>query len=130
MGNLIGTCASDSPQREEEKTFLMIKNEEMQKEINFLRKELTTLQTKIRASTVIIDTSEDLPKKTPINRSGIDEYIKKLLDNPDCNVSWMPDSVESKLYSNILNLILNIVDEALEGTEIRFLGQTLTCDLQ
>ena len=128
MGNLFTSCAF--PQREEEKTFLMIKNEEMRKEINFLRKELTTLESKIRASTIIIDTSEDLPKKTPINRSRINDYIQKLLDDPDCNVSWMPDSVEAKLYANMLNLMLNIIDESLEGTVIRFLGQTLTCDLQ
>lgn len=53
------------------------------------------------------------------------KYIDSILENPDTNISWLPDSVERKIYKNMFMLILNVIETTLENTGVHFAGHRL-----
>ena len=55
--------------------------------------------------------------------------VKKILDNKDINIGLLPDSIESKLYENIIRLLLSLIKETLDTTKIEFLGHGLQLQL-
>lgn len=60
-----------------------------------------------------------------VSDESIDKYIQKLLDNPNTNMSLVPDSLERKLYKLIFETILTKVNETLDRTEVKLLGHKL-----
>ena len=73
-----------------------------------------------------IDIKEHLNQ---IDDKKIKELVKKLLDNKDINIGLLPDTIESKLYENIIRLLLSLIKETLDTTKIEFLGHGLQIQL-
>jgi hypothetical protein len=54
-----------------------------------------------------------------------DEQIGKMVENimaTDKNIKYLPDAVEKQIYINVLKMVLNIVDECVDGTSFQFLN--------
>ena len=64
-----------------------------------------------------------------IDDEKIKKLVKKILDNKDINIGLLPDSIESKLYENIIRLLLSLIKETLDTTKIEFLGHGLQLQL-
>lgn len=129
MGNF---CSTEQKKQNNNKQIkLLIKNNELEKEMINLKNEIKKLENIIKEkNTTEENTVNEKRNRSPINRNGLEQYIDKLLSDPNTNISFLPDIVEKKLYQNILTLILNIMDNTLEHTNIQFLGQTLKIDIQ
>jgi hypothetical protein len=56
----------------------------------------------------------------------IDKFVKEILSNPETNVSWLPDAVESRLYKNFANVALKGIENLLESSHIIFMGHKLS----
>lgn len=55
----------------------------------------------------------------------IEEFVQNMLDNPDTNISWLPDVVERRLYKNIATIIINLLESTIENSDITFLGHKI-----
>lgn len=55
----------------------------------------------------------------------IEEFVQNILDNPDTNISWLPDVVERRLYNNIATIIINLLESTIENSDITFLGHKI-----
>lgn len=55
----------------------------------------------------------------------IEEFVQNILDNPDTNISWLPDVVERRLYKNIATIIINLLESTIENSDITFLGHKI-----
>lgn len=101
-------------------------------ELEYLRKENTycehALQTfkENRSSehglTLTNLSDKELREKSETN---ISKYIESILADPKTNISWLPDSVERKIYKNVAMLLLNAMETTVENTEVHMLGHSL-----
>jgi len=53
----------------------------------------------------------------------IDEIVERYLER--CNLPLIPDFVEKKIYKNILKIIISVIEDTLEKTEIQVLGHKI-----
>jgi len=59
----------------------------------------------------------------------IDEFVKKLLADPNINLNFVPDSVEAALYTKVLTSIINILMQSLSDVKINIAGIPLKITL-
>jgi cell division septum initiation protein DivIVA len=102
-------------------------NKELKKQINSL-KNINTMKHVSKKSV------PEYNKKTIINPSDIskdkiNEYVDKLLLT-GANSKYLPDFVEKQLYQNIITLGIQILDDMLNTTSIKFVGHEITFDLR
>jgi len=113
---------------------LETENRELYKQINSLKNINLIQENLIRTKknhSEINSLSENIPTKkiVDVSKDKLNDYIDKLLENSDTNISYLPDFVEKKIYTNILGIALNILDDILETTSINFIGHKITLDL-
>lgn len=65
-------------------------------------------------------------KKEPDN---FDELVKKFLENREINLSFLPDSIESKIYKKLLKLGINEIEQIVRSVKIQFLDFEITLDM-
>jgi len=65
-----------------------------------------------------------------ISKQKISEFVNNILKDEAINIKYFPDWVERKLYNNIFTILINLLDNLLEGTNINFLGHQLTFDIK
>lgn len=82
------------------------------------------------AQTILKSILEDISSRAPIcSRKAIEEFVDQLLKDEDINIGLLPDSIEKKIYSNVLKLIVSILDKLLDSCEIRLLNHKITFDI-
>ena len=69
-------------------------------------------------------------KLTELSHIKIDEYIDSLLNNENVNIKYIPDIAERQIYRNVFTMIVNILDETLKQTSVKFLGHELIFELK
>lgn len=60
-----------------------------------------------------------------ISKEKIHQLAEKWIKNEAININYFPDAIEQQLYKNIINIILGILEETLESSQIKFLGHVL-----
>jgi hypothetical protein len=66
-------------------------------------------------------------KKTEeISSNQINQFVTKMLQNKDVNLSFVPDSVEAKIYEKLLTITIQELDQILATVKIQFLNQEIT----
>lgn len=68
--------------------------------------------------------------KTTINKEYIKQYVDEMLKNSDINIYGFPDVIEKQIYRNFFNLLLNVLDHALQTSDIRIFNHKVVFDLQ
>ena len=66
---------------------------------------------------------------TPISRLNVEALVTKMLNNPNINIKMIPDSIEKKIYTNILTALLASVDEILGSLTLHIGGKHIKLDL-
>ena len=61
-----------------------------------------------------------------LSQRRVDEFVNGLLSNPDTNISWLPDAVESRLYRNVATMGLASLESVLEGSNITIMGHKIS----
>ena len=67
---------------------------------------------------------ESSPEK--ISSDDIKKLVFKILQNKDLNLSFVPDSIEAKIYEKILSMTINEIHQILSTVKIQFLDQEIT----
>jgi len=106
-----------------DKQVLLLKNiniilELRQNEINFEINKIKNMNNLIKKNT------------SELSHIKIDEYIDSLLNNENVNIKYIPDIAERQIYRNVFTMIVNILDETLKQTSVKFLGHELTFELK
>lgn len=60
--------------------------------------------------------------KQKVSKERIQEFVTKMLENPEVNIGFLPDVAEKKIYENVLTMLLNIVNESVDTVSIEFMG--------
>lgn len=104
-----------------------IKDEnEYLKKVNLsLIKELNQLKENMNKDTGLSLTTLTNKEIKIQSEKKIEEFVQNILDNPDTNISWLPDVVERRLYKNISTIIINLLESTIENSDITFLGHTI-----
>lgn len=59
-------------------------------------------------------------------QNNLRKQVKEILADETKNISWLPDSVEEKIYLNVLTILSNSIISTLEATKMEILGQEIT----
>lgn len=104
-----------------------IKDEnEYLKKVNIsLIKEINQLKENMNKDTGISLTTLSNKEIKIQSEKKIEEFVQNILDNPDTNISWLPDVVERRLYKNIATIIINLLESTIENSDITFLGHKI-----
>ena len=66
-------------------------------------------------------------KKTEeISSDQINQFVAKMLQNKDVNLSFVPDSMEAKIYEKLLTMTIQELHQILATVKIQFLNQEIT----
>lgn len=68
--------------------------------------------------------------KSDVSRLKIEEFVDKMLEDENVNIKYLPDFVEKKIYINVFNLVLGLLDNLMDSTKIEFMGHHIKLDLQ
>ena len=68
-------------------------------------------------------------KKKETEPDLFDELVKKFLDNKDINLTFLPDSIESKIYKKILKMGISEIKQVVSTVKIQFLDFEITLDM-
>lgn len=73
-------------------------------------------------------------KESPSNSSAVSErninlFVEKLLQDPNINIKYLPDYVERQLYRNVFTIMLGIINQTLDSTEIHMMGHKITIQM-
>lgn len=56
---------------------------------------------------------------------AINDIVERYLNNHLVNCKFIPDFIERKMYRNVLKMIMGILEDTIEKTEIRVLGHKI-----
>lgn len=59
-----------------------------------------------------------LSDKEKLSAQRVKEFVEQLLQDPSTNIGWIPDSIERRLNSRILQLVINMLTKLLETAKI------------
>jgi len=65
-----------------------------------------------------------------ISKEKIDEYVEKLLTDENINIKYLPDFVERQIYRNVFNLMINLLENICETTNVSLLGHQITMGIK
>jgi len=100
-------------------------NEELKKQIKYLK---SVLQEKRKEKPRLKKVGMKI--ETPISKEAIENYVDKILENEDMNISYLPDFVEKKIYENTFSILLNLLDDIMENIQINIINHKLVFDIQ
>ena len=96
------------------------------KKVNLsLMKEINQLKENMNKDTGLSLTSLSSKEVKIQSEKKIEEFVQNILDNPDTNISWLPDVVERRLYKNITTIVVNLLESTIENSDITFLGHKI-----
>lgn len=117
---------------------------QMEKEINYVNK-ITYLEQQVetlkslneelqnRIKNKVSNDASNVHKQniaTKVSTQEIKKYVEEMLKNKDVNIKMLPDFVERKIYQNMFEMILGMVDHILETTKIDFMGHEILFDVR
>lgn len=94
-------------------------NDSLRKEVNMDRVDMLTPD-EIKAKKV---------KLAELSSERINAVVEDLLNDKNVNINYLPDFVEKQIYRNVFSIMIGLLDNMMETTNIHFLGHKLTFDL-
>jgi hypothetical protein len=61
-----------------------------------------------------------------LSAAAIDAFVEKLLADPAINIAYLPDAIERQIYRNVFTILMGILKESCNATQIQLLGHTLS----
>jgi len=103
---------------------LKTENENLNKKLEFLEQEITTMKTTPGSKPNLNpDSVKALESKLQLS---VSKMVDEMLKNNSVNSSLIPDYIEKKLYTNVFTILIGIMTEMLEDVSINLLNQTIT----
>jgi hypothetical protein len=86
-------------------------------------KELETENTRLKDELKSKDSSKQVG--STLSKERLKQFVEKIIKDEDVNIDYLPDFVERKIYSNIFNLLINLLDETARTAGIDVLGHRI-----
>ena len=99
-----------------------MKTRELESRIQELEAENKHLKTELESKT------DSKPVNSQLSKERLNQIVEKLIKDEDVNIDYLPDFVERKIYTNVFNLLINLLDETLNTTGIDLLGHRIEFD--
>lgn len=96
---------------------LQEQTEDYRKEIQDLQKDQTSLKL-------------DQSLFSKLSKQRIQEAVDRMIQNSEINVGYLPDVVERQLYKNVFHILLGLLSEFVEGSNIQLLGHEITLEMK
>lgn len=80
----------------------------------------TSLENKQVSTSIIQDTIGSV-----LSHEQIDIFVERLLNDVNVNITYLPDFVERQIYRNMITILLGVVQNLSDTTEIKFLGHKM-----
>jgi polyhydroxyalkanoate synthesis regulator phasin len=109
---------------------------ELQCHIDLLKKQNDNLRSGIiesaKRATETTETTEttDKVKLSELSKERVDAFVEELLNDENVNIKYLPDFVERQIYRNVFSLLINVLENMLNTTNVQFMGHTITFDLK
>lgn len=119
-------------QKESEVMEYQLKIHELEKQIESLKhinKELEARKQYPPEESKPITVVRGHTKLTELSRTRVNEFVDKLLEDDNVNIKYLPDFVERRIYQNVFNILVNILDNIVETTTINIMGHHLILDV-
>lgn len=114
MGNMLGRFKNNQ---------LDIDTEILHKKIDRLQQENKHLNDKLNEYTAQLNNNGI--NNITINNKEIENLVDSYLENENINCGYIPDYVEKKIYTNVLQLTTGLLLETLNTSNLKILGQTI-----
>lgn len=103
--------------------------------INKLELEVATLKKMyddLKAEKVkeLADLVQDEVDSGALSEKQIRLFVEELLDDDSINIDYFPDYVEKKIYINVFNLLLGLLNKTVGSTSIKFMGHEITMKMK
>jgi hypothetical protein len=98
--------------------------EELKKQNKALMKLNKDLRKEI-SQQVSDSSSSQIPVNQPVSMDIVREYVAKMLEKEECNIEYIPDFVERRLYEKMFGMILTLMEHTLESTSVKFMGHQI-----
>lgn len=60
-----------------------------------------------------------------INNIAVTKLVEEILADPDANLYYLPDVAEKEIYTNVLKMLLNLLQKSFEHLDLNFIGHEI-----
>ena len=131
---VLETQIRDKIEKEELKKLTDAKYEiaELRKQIDSLKAINKILKDKMNSDGVQFNQeayNQKVSDLLKLSKIRINQFVEKILEDENVNIKYLPDFVERQIYRNVFTILINLLENILETTSIKFLGHNLTFDI-
>jgi len=105
-----------------------IENLELKKNIDLLENKIKLLEKQGNIKYKSPEEKEEEIEKDL--KESVMKIVDNMLENDGINSSLLPDYIERKLYTNILIMIISLLKETLETTNVTLLNQKISLKVE
>jgi len=99
-------------------------NEALIKINDDLRNELLEIKTQLN------NNRDNQPQQlNHVSLIGVRQFVAEMLAKEECNIDYIPDFIEKRLYEKIFEMILKLLDHTLSTTSLNVMGHQITLQL-
>ena len=108
---------------------------ELKKNIDLLEKKIKLLEKQGNINNISSEEKCDVCREEEIQqekdlKESVMKIVDNMLENDGINSSLLPDYIERKLYTNILIMIISLLKETLETTNVTLLNQKISLKVE
>lgn len=108
------------------------KMKEHNKEKEDLECQLKDTRNELNRLKSLIKNQNDVEKtivNNEVSKIHVEEFVNKLMNDEEINISWLPDMVEKQIYINVFNMILKILSDSFKDTSVSLINHKLKINL-
>lgn len=104
---------------------------ELKKEVHSLKEKLQKSNEKVRLyeeqnQQNKQEESEKQKKENLLSKQQIHDFVDELIKDENINIRFLPDHVEKQIYTNILIILMQIIQHSVEDLKVSFMGHEIT----
>lgn len=90
---------------------------------------MSNLENRISRIEHILQITEDKVRSREISNSNIESFVDDVLADPSVNISLLPDAIERPLYTNLIKIVLNVLQKTLAGIKLDLVNHELSLEI-
>jgi len=98
-------------------------SESLEKELLRLKQQLE--QEKAKNQRLVAKRKRNDQKQNLLSKQKIQQFVNKLLEDENVNIRYLPDVVEKQIYTNVLTIVMELLEHLVEDLNISFMGHNI-----
>ena len=67
---------------------------------------------------------------TEESHQAINQFVERLMADNAINIAYLPDAVERQIYLNVFSLLIGILNQTFQKSQLEFLGHSIKLELK